>query len=85
MTYSEIIINRICSLCQQRKLSQYKLAKMSNINPSSIDNIVRGVVKNPGIRTLHHIANGLGMTVSEFLDFKELNEFSFETEDDQDD
>ena len=54
---------------------------MSGIHQSTLDNIVRGLSKNPRIVTLHKIANAFGMTVSEFLDIKELNAYSFEDED----
>ncbi len=81
MNYSEIIVERIRSLCKKRGLSITKLASMSGIRQSTLDNIVRGISKNPRIMTLHKIANAFGMTVSEFLDIKELNEFSFEDED----
>lgn len=50
---------------------------MCGLNQSTIDNIVRGVTRNPRIQTLHHIAIGLNMTLAEFLDFEELNEYSF--------
>ena len=78
MTYSEIIIMRIFTLCKQRGISYNKLAAMSGIKQSTVDNIVRGVTTNPRIQTLHHIAIGLNMTLSEFLDFKDLNEYSFD-------
>ena len=78
MNYSEIIVDRIRSLCRERGISITKLASMSGIHQSTLDNIVRGLSKNPRIMTLHKIANTFGMTVSEFLDIKELNEFSFE-------
>ena len=81
MNYAEIIVERIRSLCKKRGLSITKLASMSGIRQSTLDNIVRGISKNPRIMTLHKIANAFGMTVSEFLDIKELNEFSFEDED----
>jgi len=78
MTYSEIIIMRISSLCRRRGIAYNKLASMSGLNQSTVDNIVRGLTKDPRIQTLHHIATGLNMTLAEFLDFKELNDFSFE-------
>lgn len=78
MTYSEIIIQRIETLCRQRGLAYNKLAKMCGMNQSTIDNIVRGLTKDPRITTLHKIANGFNMTLSEFLDYKEINEFSFD-------
>jgi len=45
---------------------------------STLDNIVRGITKNPGIKTLHKLALALNMTLAEFLDFEELNSYSFE-------
>ena len=80
MTYSEIIIMRITTLCKKRVIAFNKLAAMSGINQSTVDNIVRGLTKNPRIKTLHHIALGLNMTLAEFLDYKEMNEVSFEDE-----
>ena len=50
---------------------------MSNVKQSTLDNIMQGVSKNPGIKTLHKIANAFNMTVAEFLDYEELNEYSF--------
>lgn len=78
MTYSELIVIRISTLCKQRGIAYNKLATMCGLNQSTIDNIVRGVTKDPRIQTLHHIAVGLNMTLSEFLDFKELNDYSFD-------
>jgi transcriptional regulator with XRE-family HTH domain len=78
MTYSEIIIMRISTLCKQRGIAFNKLATMSGIHQSTVDNIVRGITTNPRIQTLHRIAIGLNMTLSEFLDFKQLDDYSFE-------
>jgi len=78
VTYSQILIMRISTLCRQRGIAYNKLASMSGINQSTVDNIVRGVTENPRIQTLHRIAIGLNMTLSEFLDFKQLNNYSFD-------
>ena len=78
MTYSEIIIKRIRTLCAKRGFSINKLATMSGVKQSTLDNIMRGITKNPGVQTLHRISVAFNMTVAEFLDFDELNEFSFE-------
>lgn len=78
MTYSEILIKRITTLCGKRGLAFNKFAKMCGLNQSTIDNIVRGITKNPRMVTLHKIAIGFNMTLAEFLDFKELNEYSFD-------
>ena len=53
---------------------------MSGVNQSTLDNIVRKITKNPSAVTLHKIAIAFNMTLAEFLDFKELNEYSFDDE-----
>ncbi|MPM81691.1 hypothetical protein SDC9_128748 [bioreactor metagenome] len=78
MTYSNMIVMRLSTLCKQRGIAYNKLATMCGLNQSTIDNIVRGVTKDPRVQTLHHIAIGLNMTLAEFLDFKELNDYSFD-------
>ena len=84
MDYSEIIVDRIRRLCTERNISVNKLAVMSDVKQSTLDNIVRGLTKNPRVKTLHKLAIAFNMTLSEFLDFDELNGYSFEddTEDD---
>lgn len=67
MTYSQIIVNRIATLCKKRSISYNKLANMSGLNQSTIDNIMRGITKDPRISTLHHVALAFGMTLAEFL------------------
>lgn len=78
MEYSELYIKRIRQLCKQRGISINKLATMSGLRQSTLDNIMRGLSKNPRVKTVHKIANAFSMTLAEFLDFEELNEFSFE-------
>lgn len=78
MEYGEIIANRIVRLARERGISVNKLAKMSDISQSTLDNIVHGGSKNPRIKTLHKIAYAFGMTISELLDFPEIDAVSFE-------
>ena len=80
MDYDQLYIMRIRSLCQKRGFSINKLASMSDVKQSTLDNIVRGITKNPRVKTLHKIATAFNMTLSEFLDFDELNAYSFEDE-----
>ncbi len=82
MEYSDIYVKRICALCKQRKITINKLAAMSDVKQSTLDNIVRGLTKNPRVKTLHKLAIAFNMTLSEFLDFDELNDYSFEDEED---
>lgn len=80
--YSLIIVNRILSLCKSRRLSINKLAEMSGVSQSTLDNLVGGKTHNPKIRTLHRVALAFGMSLAEFLDFPELNAYSFEEQTD---
>ena len=83
MEYSDIYVKRIRSLCKQRGIAINKLATMSGVNQSTLDNIVRGITKNPRVMTLHKLAIAFNMTLAEFLDFDELNDYSFEEEDEE--
>ena len=78
MDYSELYVRRIRSLCKERGIAINKLATMSDVKQSTLDNIVRGLTKNPRVKTLHKVAIAFNMTLSEFLDFDELNDYSFE-------
>lgn len=78
MDYVSLYIERIRSLCQKRGYSINRLAAMSDVKQSTLDNIMRGVTKNPGIQTLHKIALTFNMTLAEFLDFDSLNAYSFD-------
>ena len=83
MEYSEIYVNRIKSLCKQRGIAINKLATMSGVNQSTLDNIVRGITKDPRVKTLHKVAIAFNMTLAEFLYFNELNDYSIEDAEDE--
>ena len=80
--YSKILVKRIRELCDKRGLSINALANMSGVDQSTLDNIINERTRNPRIQTLHKIALAFSMTVSEFFDYPELNDFSFEEDDD---
>ena len=80
MTYSIVITKRILALCKERNITVNKLATLSGMKQSTIDNIIKGNTKSPGLRTLHRISQGFNMTLSQLLDFPELNETLLEDE-----
>ncbi len=84
MSYAEIYVRRIRQLCEERGFSINKLATLSNVKQSTLDNIMRGLTKNPRVKTLHKIAHAFSMTLPEFLDFEELNMYSFEEDGEED-
>ncbi|MBR3561298.1 MAG: helix-turn-helix transcriptional regulator [Oscillospiraceae bacterium] len=83
MEYSEIYVKRIRKLCKERGIAINRLAAMSDVRESTLDNIVQGNTKNPGVRTIHKIALAFNMTLAEFLDFEDLNDFSFDDDTDE--
>lgn len=80
MTYSDVIIKRLSALCEERNITVNKLATLSGITQSTVENIMSGKTKNPKLKTLHKLAIGLNMSVSELLDFPEMNETIFDDE-----
>jgi len=80
MTYADVISFQILKLCDERKITVNKLATLSGLKQSTLDNIVKGNTKSPGSRTLHRIATGLELTVSQFLDIPELNDKQIDDE-----
>ena len=81
--YSQILVDRILALCKQREISIYQLSIMSDVSYSTLDNFINRKTFNPKIKTLHKIATAFSMTVAEFLDFPELNDYSFADEPDR--
>ena len=80
MTYSDVIILRLTRLCKEQNITINKLATLSGITQSTVENIMSGKTKNPKLKTLHKLAIGLDMTVSELLNFPEMNETIFDDE-----
>ncbi len=80
MDYGKIVAKRIENICNERKITLNKLATLSGVRQSTLDNIIKGHTKNPKLKTLHRISVGLQMTVSQFLDFPEMDETIFDDE-----
>ena len=78
MEYAELYVKRIRQLCKERGFTINGLATMSDVPQSTLDNIMQGTTKDPRVKTLHKIAIAFNMTLAEFLDFKALNEYSFD-------
>jgi len=80
VTYADVIAKRMTEICKQKYITINKLATLSGITQSTLENLGNGHTKSPTLRTIHRIAVGLNMTVSEFLDFEAMNETIFEDE-----
>ena len=71
MQYYELFALRIRQLCKDQGITINRLATLSGLKQSTIDNIMH---------TLHQIAVTFNMTLSEFLDFAELNDYPIDDE-----
>lgn len=80
MTYSEAISKRLKQICEERNITVNKLSTLTGITHSTIHDLISAKTTNPKLKTLHKIAVGLNMTVSQLLDFPEMNETIFEDE-----
>ncbi len=80
MTYSDAIRKRLIELIDTKGITVNKLATLSGITQSTVKDIIAGNTRNPKLKTLHKLAIGLDMTVSELLDFPEMNETNFDDE-----
>ena len=80
MTYSDAISRRLKELIKQKNITVNKLATRSGITQSTVEDIVAGKTKNPKLKTLHRLACGLDMRVSELLDFPEMDNTQFDDE-----
>jgi transcriptional regulator with XRE-family HTH domain len=80
MTLSKAIAKRIEDLCSERNITINKLATLAGFHRSTLEHIIKDSVKDPRVKTLYKIATALNMTISELLDFPEMNEIVFDEE-----
>jgi transcriptional regulator with XRE-family HTH domain len=74
MTLGEALAIRIQHYLDERSITLYRLAKDSTISISTLNGVISGHSKNPSFVIFYQLANGLGITVKEFLDDEIFNE-----------
>ena len=67
MTVGEAVVRRILELCEERKISLNKLADMSGVTQSTLNNIGSGRNKSTTVSTVKKLCDGLEITVDEFF------------------
>ena len=80
MTFSEAISKRLLPMIEKRGLNPKQFAEIAGISQSTLSSILNNDSKDPKLSTIYKIAVGCNMTVSELLDFPEMNETLFEDE-----
>jgi len=63
-----MIGKNIRALRQKRKLSQEKLARLTDISLNTLTKIESGFTKRPSIQTIHRIAKALEVSLDELVE-----------------
>lgn len=80
MNISEATAKRILELCAARKITVNKLANISGVTQSTVNDIVNHKAKNIGIITIKKLCDGFEITITDFFDteyFKSLEQEIF--------
>ena len=67
MNIGEAVRARIMELCRERDISVNKLANMSGVTQSTLNNIVSGRNNSATVSTVKKLCDGLGITIEEFF------------------
>lgn len=67
MDISQAVAQRIRELLGQKQMTQYKLEHLACLSHETVKSIMKGKAKGVNLKTIIAIADGFGMTVSEFL------------------
>ncbi|MBR2376576.1 MAG: helix-turn-helix transcriptional regulator [Clostridia bacterium] len=67
MTVNDAVVKRTIELLKEKNISQYRLEQLSGIQHGHMQWIMSGKSKTVTLSTVLRLANGFGMTVTEFL------------------
>ena len=68
MNISQATAQRFIELCEQNGITINKLATISGVTQSTVNDIVNLKSKNVGIVTIKKLCDGLDISISEFFD-----------------
>ena len=68
MTATEAVRRRILELCAQRGITVNRLATISGIPQSTLNNIVSGRNRSTTVSTVKKLCDGLDITLRDFFD-----------------
>lgn len=72
--HNELISNRIHDLSSNKEISINRIATLGGVTTSTVQAIFDGNSKNPTIRTIKAVCDGLDISVSEFFNFPPYNQ-----------
>jgi len=67
MNTREAVRERILELCQQREISINRLATISGVTQSTVNNIINTGSNNPTVATVKKLCDGLDITLGAFF------------------
>ncbi len=67
MTIGMAVKQRILELCQEHRITVNRLATMSGITQSTLNNIVSGRNNSATVATIKKICDGLNITIQDFF------------------
>lgn len=73
MCVAQAVRRRVARLCRQRGINPHALALQAGLPCSSLASLLDGRSRNPTIRTIKLICDGLGITLGEFFDAPEFD------------
>lgn len=68
MNVGQAVRERIAELCEEKHININKLANISGITQSTLNNIMSGRNNSTTISTIQKICDGLEITVTDFFD-----------------
>ena len=68
MRVGEAVRVRILELCNTRQITVNRLATLSGVTQSTLNNIVSGRNNSTTVSTVKKLCDGLGITITEFFD-----------------
>lgn len=68
MNVGQAVRERIAELCEEKHITINKLANISGITQSTLNNIMSGRNNSTTISTIQKICDGLEVTVTDFFD-----------------
>ena len=72
LNIGEVVVKRILELCKERDITVNKLATVSGITQSTLNNIVSGRNKSPTVSTVKKICDGLEITIVDFFNTEDF-------------
>ena len=78
MKLNDAIVQRILQYCNDRDLSINKLASLSTMTQSTLNNIVNKYTKDVKLLTIARICSGLEISIEEFFNSDLFNDIDLE-------